>query len=427
MAENGQGIETKEPLKKKKVTAITITLIIAIAASIIGYITYKNNELIESYKNKVYPGVYVFDTDVSGMTESQLNETLKSMINEVSKKSINVTIGEQVFEKLYLNLGVSIDYDAFQKEILAYGKDKDREDKLIMINEPEDKVYEYKLKYEQKHVDEFINSIAESVKIAPLDAKVSINGGSVDITDGQAGKQLNIEELNTNIIATITNVESENITNIAGNLTDVTAKVTKDSLQQINHKISSFTTQFRYGPSGENLVTASEYVDDTLIMPGEVFSFSEAMGPTTIERGFVSSNAYANGEVIQSIGGGICQLSSTVYGAQLRAGILPKQRMNHMMTVSYVPLGLDATIADGFIDLQFENKYPYPIVINAYATGLSMTVEFWSNEATLNGVRYEPKSYPNGAYYADTYLYGYNSNNELVYEKYVDNSTYQPF
>ena len=139
-------------------------------------------------------------------------------------------------------------------------------------------------------------------------------------------------------------------------------------------------------------------------MPGDSFSTVEAIGPTTPEYGFVSANTYLNGKVVPGYGGGVCQISSTIYNAELRAGIIPDFRTYHEMTVGYVPQGLDATIGDEWPDLVFTNPYDYPVVVNVYASGGSITAEFWSNSQATGGVTYEPKAYQTGALSADTYL-----------------------
>ncbi|MDZ5035094.1 VanW family protein, partial [Clostridium perfringens] len=138
-------------------------------------------------------------------------------------------------------------------------------------------------------------------------------------------------------------------------------------LGTVNNKISSFSTSYPAGPSGTNLQLAATNIDNTIVMPGETFSTEKAIGPTTIENGFVAANTYVGGQVVPGIGGGVCQVASTLYNTMLRAGILPTERLNHMMRVSYVPIGLDATLADNLIDLKFTNNFDFPVVVNSYA------------------------------------------------------------
>lgn len=115
-----------------------------------------------------------------------------------------------------------------------------------------------------------------------------------------------------------------------------------------------------------------------------------------------------------------------MYNAQLKAGIVATERQNHSLPVRYVPLGQDATIADNVIDLKFINTHEYPILIFTYANYGSLTVEFWSNSMALNGITYKPKTVIyDGGLKADTTLYGYNAEGEVVYEQFLHTSVYK--
>ena len=159
-------------------------------------------------------------------------------------------------------------------------------------------------------------------------------------------------------------------------------------------------------------------------MPGDEFSYEKAMGDITLEAGFFYAPVISNGELKNGIGGGVCQVSSTLYNTQLKAGILPTERRNHSKAVSYVPRGLDATLATGSIDYKFKNDYDYPIVINTSAENGKLTIEFWSNRKALKGITYEARGYARGNI-ANTYLYGYDKDGNKVYEKHIDTSIYR--
>ena len=210
-------------------------------------------------------------------------------------------------------------------------------------------------------------------------------------------------------------------------LVPVEESIKKETLQGVQSRISTFTTKYKSGQSSVNLELATRHIDNILLMPGESFSCEQAIGPTTPENGFVLANTYVSGQIVKGYGGGVCQVSSTLYNTMLRGGIIPFERQNHMMPVSYVPMGLDSTLADGFIDLKFKNDYNYPIVINSSASNGSLTIEFWSNDSVLKGLRYEPKSIQKNSLSADAYLYSYDANGTMVSEQFLDTSTYKPF
>ena len=133
--------------------------------------------------------------------------------------------------------------------------------------------------------------------------------------------------------------------------------------------LGNFTT--RYDASNKNrsnnIYLASEKINGTIIMPGETFSYNQVVGKRTIDAGYKEAGAYAGGKVIQEIGGGICQVSSTLYNAVLYADLEIVERSNHYFETSYVTAGRDATVSWGTVDFKFKNNRTYPIKIEAVA------------------------------------------------------------
>jgi vancomycin resistance protein YoaR len=125
---------------------------------------------------------------------------------------------------------------------------------------------------------------------------------------------------------------------------------------------------------GENIRIASEKIHNTLLGPGEVFSFNDVVGPRTAEAGYQVAHVYTAGEVVDGIGGGICQVSSTLYNAVLYAGLETVERWNHVFTVEYVPLGQDATVSYGSVDFKFRNSTAWPIRIEAEVTDTNLVI-----------------------------------------------------
>ena len=131
--------------------------------------------------------------------------------------------------------------------------------------------------------------------------------------------------------------------------------------------LGTFTT--RYDASNKNrsnnISLASEKIDGTVIMPGETFSYNQTVGKRTIDAGYKEAGAYAGGKVVQEVGGGICQVSSTLYNAVLYANLEIVDRSNHYFETSYVDPGRDATVSWGSVDFKFKNNRKYPIKIEA--------------------------------------------------------------
>ena len=151
---------------------------------------------------------------------------------------------------------------------------------------------------------------------------------------------------------------------------------TAGTVPQMN-VIGSYSTTFDPAQNrARNIELAAAAIDGTVIQPGQSFSFSETVGPRTTENGFVKAPMFVNSSVVQGVGGGICQVSSTTYAAMLQCGIKATERHPHSRAVSYIPEGMDATIASGSKDLKFTNTFRYPLVIHASAANGVVTVSF---------------------------------------------------
>ncbi len=127
--------------------------------------------------------------------------------------------------------------------------------------------------------------------------------------------------------------------------------------------LSQFTTTLTGRSSAQlrNIATAAAALDHVLIQPGEIFSFNHSVGPRTRLRGYVEAPAFMTATTVDSVGGGICQVSSSLYNAALQAGLEIEERQAHYTTVQSVPAGLDATVWYGQVDLKLQNPYPWPV------------------------------------------------------------------
>jgi len=141
-----------------------------------------------------------------------------------------------------------------------------------------------------------------------------------------------------------------------------------------------------------NVQVAAKAMDGTILMPGEVFSYNNTLGARTTVNGYLPAPAYIGGKTVDDVGGGICQNSSTLYMAVLRANLEIVERKNHMYTVGYVPDGLDATVAYNAIDFRFRNSTDYPIRVEAKVSGRTMLVKLHGTDTEHVTVKMETKT-----------------------------------
>ena len=154
--------------------------------------------------------------------------------------------------------------------------------------------------------------------------------------------------------------------------------VTAEELEKVLFRdtLASTSTSLNAGNKARtnNVRLAASYINGTILNPGEEFSYNGVVGERTAARGFQSAGAYVSGRVVDEVGGGVCQPSSTLYMAVLRADLKVTERRNHSFTVSYTPLGEDATVSWGTQDFKFVNSTDYPIKIYADQSGSSMNI-----------------------------------------------------
>ena len=309
---------------------------------------------------------------------------------------------------------------------MFYGKDSNMIQKFGIITLGKSRDYKFDIDTDDKAINDFVDEIYEDNSKNCIEPNVEINGDNIKIIKGKNGKVVDKNSLIDEIKSTIKDYDGKSKEiNLTVNYIEKKPKISILDLEKVNTRISSYSTQYGTGGGrGKNIEIATSKIDNLLLMPGEEFSYENLVGPISKKNGYTYAPVISNGELVQGIGGGVCQVSSTIYNAQLKAGILPTERRNHSKSVNYVPRGLDATLATGSIDYKFKNTYDYPLVINAYTSGGKIYIEFWSNKDSTNGITYEAISYANGKV-ANTYLYGYDLNKNRVYEKHIDTSVYR--
>ncbi len=161
--------------------------------------------------------------------------------------------------------------------------------------------------------------------------------------------------------------------------------------EQINEELfpdllATYSSKYNAGDTSRshNLSLASQKINDVVLAPGDVFSYNDTVGPRTISHGFKTANVYVGNRVEPGIGGGICQVSSTLFNAVVLADLKIVYRTNHSLPVSYVPLGRDATVSYGSIDFKFSNNTSHPVKIVASASGGTNTVSVYGVKENPN-------------------------------------------
>ncbi len=153
-------------------------------------------------------------------------------------------------------------------------------------------------------------------------------------------------------------------------------EITADLYQNIRHRKSSFATGYGNGGRGKNISLAASQINNYALAPGEIFSFNKATMPRDAEHGYELAPIIVGNTVIPGYGGGVCQVSTTLYNAARNADLEIVERYPHSLPIDYVPLGMDATVSD-HLDFKFRNSTEKMIMIKAAAHGYLLVIEIW--------------------------------------------------
>ena len=167
-----------------------------------------------------------------------------------------------------------------------------------------------------------------------------------------------------------------------------------EDFNEVTDVLGTFTTSYSSSTSdrAQNVATGAAHINGTVLYPGEEFSTYEKVAPYTYENGYRTGQAYLNGEVIDSIGGGICQVSTTLYNAVIRAELDVTERYPHSMNVSYVPLAADAAMAGTYKNLKFKNNTDTPIYIEGVTYNRTVTFTIYGKETRASNRTIEFRS-----------------------------------
>lgn len=260
--------------------------------------------------------------------------------------------------------------------------------KLISKYRNYKKIEENGKKFEIKYsldYDEFIKALEafdNRVLKKPVNAEQLFEEGEFIVIGGDIGYKFDKDKLYKELNESIDDLNSRDV---FLDLKVVEPEITTEDIEKrgIKEKVASYTTQFNPGNKerSANVRLAAKKIKGTVIAPGETFSFNETVGQRTVERGFKEAGVYIRGRVDKDIGGGICQVSTTLYNATLFHDLDIVERSNHSLTVPYVPLSRDAAVNWGTKDFKFKNNTEYYIYIDAVTSNNKITFDLYSTRS----------------------------------------------
>lgn len=347
-----------------------------------GYSTAMAQEKYED--EKICTGIYIEDINLGGMKVAEAKAAVEQYIEKLESKKVTVKIEKNKKSVTLQELGYSCEENTYIEEAANFGQSGNVIKRYKELKDIEKEPVNYHLKFQldDEKVKEFVQDKCTAFDITPKNASLQRKNGKFSITASKKGRQVVVDETIEKIKSTILKDWNQESLVIDAVVNDTEPKYTSEILQRCTDILGSYNTS--YTSSGENrsqnLTNAARLLNGYVIYPGETFSVAEKLVPFTIENGYQTASAYAQGQVVDSIGGGVCQASTTLYNALLNAELEIVERYNHSMIVSYVKPSMDAAISEGYKDLKFKNNTEVPIYVESYTTGRTIYFNIYGEE-----------------------------------------------
>ncbi|CUH97730.1 hypothetical protein P22_3874 [Propionispora sp. 2/2-37] len=317
------------------------------------------------FSPRVYAGVTIEGVAVGGHRQDEVAQLLEVWRKEQQKRKIIVRYGQKYFPLTAENIDLDLDSSAMLNEVWNYGRDGFWWTRLKNIQEAREQGYRVpmRIKYNEDKLARYIEIWKAAVERTPRNATLSILSG--EIITQQQGIRLEAAAAEPAVIQGFLAGDETVFLPVIPVQPDIT--VADISRLAIKRPWGVYTTSFQGGDANRvaNIRVAVDKINGTVISPGETFSFNDIVGPREISRGFKPAPELVNGELVPGVGGGICQVSSTLYNAALLSDLPVIERHNHSKPLGYVPLGRDATVVFGVLDFKFINDTLAPIMIVA--------------------------------------------------------------
>ena len=329
--------------------------------------------------------VTIGGVDVAGMDESQAMEAVADHITALSTTEISLNAGEKSVTVTAGDMGISADAQAAAHKAIRYGSSgnllerfRDRQD----IKEGKTKDFPIVYTIDRSMTENLLESKAEELSQEAVDNGLKRENGEFIFIEGKEG-------ITVDIAPSVVAIESY----VAGSFESGSGQIelativeepqgNEEDLKSIKDVLGSYVTDFSSSSAARanNVRNGASLINDTMLYPGETFSVAKALNPMTAENGYQQAPSYENGTTVMTYGGGICQVSTTLYNAVIRAELEVVERSSHSMIVTYVKPSEDAAIAGDSKDFKFKNNQDTPIYIEGYTNGGKIYFNIYGKE-----------------------------------------------
>lgn len=327
--------------------------------------------------DKIVKNTYIDDVNIGGLTKSEAIEKLD--------KNHNVDNIELSYKDKVWNIEPStVDFSYNINETVENAYKLSRKGSFfenlyltIKSNFNNKNILDFEVKYNEDKLKEEIENIAKGIDVEVENSTINISGSQINITDEKDGMKVNIDKTIENINKDISKgIFSSDIV-----VENVEPEIKKEDLKEVDTVLGSYSTKVTGPVTGRhtNIRLATERTSDVLLMPGDTFSYNEHTGLRSAENGYQYAPVIVQGVLQEGLGGGVCQVSSTLFNATLYAGLEYTQLRNHSIPSGYVDMGRDAVVSDTGLDFVFKNNLEHPVYIKNYMSGNTIICQVYGS------------------------------------------------
>jgi len=360
-------------------------LLLMMAALIIACISTVGYAFVTSYftSDAIAQGVRVASINVGGLTYGEASSYLAGYLEQITDKPVTIVYGSMQWDVVPSQIGVTTDLESILISAFQIGRQGNLVRRLADHLQSQTQGWEipHIVSVDQGRLVSALRKIAVSANIPPIDARITVTpDDEIEIIPGWPGQRVDISQLANEVITASTR-PYDRVVRITPQIV-VPDFSTEDAYNlHIRRPIAQFTTTFdpRDENRANNIHLAARELQGVVIKSGESFSFNKHVGPRVDSEGYKAAPVIVDGELLPGIGGGVCQVSTTLYNAVLLAGLNVTIRSPHSLPVGYVPLGRDAAVAYDYMDLAFQNNSAYGVLLWARVENDRLMIKVFSD------------------------------------------------
>ena len=366
----------------KKLKVILSVAIFAVAVSMFFGMYFQVNA--KSNEKQISEGIYIESINVGGMTQEEAEAVLAEYITELSNKKITFTAGDKQLDFMTSELGISVANKDVVKEAMAVGKTGSLLTRYKDLSDLKhgDLVLDLDVCIDSEMVTALLNDNINKIDTKAVNNTLRRENGEFIYVEGTTGISVNVGPSVALIEEYISDEWNGEDAVVELSAQIVEPKGSEAELAQVKDLLGGYHTNFRTSVAARitNINVATSRINGTVLYPGDEFSVNETILYRNKENGYEKAGSYEGGQTVQTYGGGVCQVSTTLYNAVILSELEITDRRSHSMTVAYVPLSMDAMIADGIQDFKFKNNTEYPIYLEGYTEGKDLYFNIYGVE-----------------------------------------------